>query len=67
MEYLLKFGSISKASVARRLLSGKGVRARLTKTNSDASGCGWGLTVKEKDLMEAARILREAGISYERA
>lgn len=65
MERILKFGSVSSASRARRILLDGGVKARLTKTDTSKEGCGWGLTVRDEDLLDAARILRGAGLSYE--
>jgi hypothetical protein len=65
MERILRIGSVSGASFAKRLLSEAGIRTRLIKADVGADGCVWGLRIKDKDLHEVVRHLRMAGISYD--
>ena len=65
MERILRIGSVSGASFAKRLLAEVGIRTRLVKTDTGEDGCYWGLRIKDKDLHEVARRLRMAGISYD--
>lgn len=65
MEKTLYFGSVSAASRGKRLLAAARIRSRLTKLESDAEGCAWGLKLKEDDLLAAAQILRAEGVRYE--
>ena len=65
LERTLKIGSVSGASFARRLLSDVGIRARVVKTDTGEDGCHWGIRLKDKDLHDALRYLRMAGVSYD--
>ncbi|MBE6656183.1 MAG: hypothetical protein E7609_04880 [Ruminococcaceae bacterium] len=65
MEQIFKLGSVSNAAKARRILTNKGIRGRLTKTEEKDEGCAWGIAVVGKDAQAAASALRAEGIRYE--
>ena len=65
MEQIFKIGSVSNAARARRVLSAKGIRGRMTKTDGTDEGCAWGLAVDGKEAQTAAAALRSEGIRYE--
>ena len=65
MEQIFKFGSVSNAAKAKRVLSAKGIRGRMTKTDGTDEGCAWGLAVSGKEAVTAANALRAEGIRYE--
>ena len=65
MEQLFKLGSVSSASKAKRVLTARGIRGRITKTGDKDEGCAWGIAVVGKDAEMASRILRAEGIRYE--
>lgn len=57
-------GGVTVAIKAKSILANNGVRAKLIKFSSMKKGCNYGLSIKDTDLYEAARILRSAGIEY---
>ena len=65
MEQILKIGSVSSATKAKRVLEDESIRGRLTKTGEGEEGCAWGVAVSGKDAERAVRLLRAAGIRYE--
>ena len=65
MEQILKLGSVSNASKAKRVLNDRSIKGRLTKTSDTAEGCAWGIAVAGRDAERAVRILRAEGIRYE--
>ena len=65
MEQIFKIGAVSGASRAKRVLAAGGVRGRLTKTEGSVAGCTWGVAVADTAAVEAARLLRAAGVKYE--
>lgn len=65
MEQVFKIGAVSGASRAKRILSEGGVKGRLTKTDGGMEGCAWGIAVADAAAVEAARLLRAAGVKYE--
>lgn len=65
MEQIFRLGSVSGASKAKRVLSERNVKGRLTKTSDKEEGCTWGVAVAGRDAEIAARILRAEGIRYE--
>ena len=65
MEQIFKIGAVSGASRAKRILSESGIKGRLTKTDGGVAGCAWGIAVADAAAVEAARLLRAAGIRYE--
>lgn len=65
MEQIFKLGSVSNAAKAKRVLSAKGIRGRMTKTDGADEGCAWGLAVSGKEAVMAANALRTEGIRYE--
>ena len=65
MEQIFRLGPVSSAARAKRILSDKGIRGRITKTNESKEGCVWGIAVIGKDAERAAIILRTEGVSYE--
>lgn len=65
MEQIFKIGAVSGASRAKRVLAAGGVRGRLTKTEGGVAGCTWGVAVADTAAVEAARLLRAAGVKYE--
>ena len=60
----ITLGGVTAATKAKSILSSNGVRAKLIKFSSLKKGCNYGLSIKEGDLYEAARILRSVGIEY---
>ena len=60
----ITLGGVTAATKAKSILSSNGVRAKLIKFSSLKKGCNYGLSIKEGDLYETARILRSAGIEY---
>ena len=65
MERLIKIGSVTEASRARRILLEQGIRTRLTKAETTAEGCGWGLRAEDSVLLQVTRALVRLGIAYE--
>jgi hypothetical protein len=65
VERLIKIGTVTEASRARRGLLDEGVHSRLTKAESAAEGCLWGLRVNDEHLHTAVKLLRRLGLSYE--
>ncbi len=65
MEQIFKLGSVSNAAKARRILTAKGIKGRLIKTEERKEGCAWGIAVVGKDAQAAASALRAEGIRYE--
>ena len=65
MERLIKIGSVSDASKARRILLNEGIRTRLTKTEMTKEGCVWGLKLDDALLRSAVQSLLRHGFSYE--
>ena len=65
MERLIKIGSVTAASRARRALLAESLHTRLTKAETTREGCIWGLRVKENELFTVTRALRRLGYSYE--
>ena len=65
MEQLIKIGSVTAASRARRALLEESLRTRLTKVEAKREGCVWGLKVKDEDLLAVTRGLRDLKIPYE--
>ncbi len=65
MEQIFKIGSVSSASKAKRVLTEKQIKGRLTKTSDTDEGCAWGVAVLGKDAERAVRVLRAEGIRYE--
>lgn len=65
MEKLIKIGTVTAASRARRALLEESVHTRLTKVETTREGCVWGLKVEETEALSAARALRRLGIGYE--
>ena len=65
MEQILKIGSVSSAAKAKRALSEKHIKGRLTKTSVTDEGCAWGIAVLGTEAERAVRILRAEGIRYE--
>ncbi len=65
MERLIKIGTVTDASRARRTLLSEGIHTRLTKAETSKEGCVWGLKVKDTDLLEAVKILKIVGLTYE--
>ena len=65
MERLIRIGSVSDASRARRLLLDEGLRTRLTKTEIGKDGCVWGLKAEVTHLSEITLLLMRHGIPYE--
>ena len=65
MEQIFKLGSVSNASKAKRVLSARGIKGRMTKTDGGKEGCTWGLAVDGKEAETAAGVLRAEGIRYE--
>lgn len=66
MNRIITIGSITNAQRARRALSAKGLRVRLTKSDGSVhgGGCTYGLELAESDLLTACSILRGIGIEY---
>ena len=65
MEQIFKLGSVSNAAKAKRILSVKGIKGRITKTDAKSEGCTWGVAVNGKEAEIAASVLRAEGIRYE--
>ena len=65
MEQILKIGSVSSATKAKRVLGDESIKGRLTKTADGEEGCAWGVAVAGKDAESAVRVLRAVGIRYE--
>ena len=65
MERLIKIGTVTDASRARRALLSEGIHTRLTKAESNGEGCVWGLKAEDTALPNAVRILKILGIPYE--
>ena len=65
MERLIKIGSVTEASRARRILLEEGIRTRLTKAETTAEGCVWGLKTEDSVLLQVTRALVRLGIAYE--
>lgn len=65
MERLIKIGTVTDASRARRALLSEGIHTRLTKAESTNEGCVWGLKIIDTALPSAVRILKILGISHE--
>ena len=65
MEGLIKIGSLTVASRARRSLLEYGIRTRLTRTETTKEGCLWGLRVARKDILAASTYLRRMGVVHE--
>ena len=65
MERLIKIGSVTLASRARRALLKESLPTRLTKAETRQDGCVWGLKVKNADLLSVTEALRRLGYSYE--
>ncbi len=65
MERLIKIGSVTLASRARRELLKESLSTRLTKAETRREGCVWGLKVKNADLLSVTEALRRLGYSYE--
>ena len=65
MERLIKIGSVTESSRARRALRSVSVQARLSKLETKKEGCVWGLRVDDTQLLSAANTLRTLGIPYE--
>ena len=58
--------SVTYASRARKLLSLSGIKARIVKIDPTYSdGCVHGVEIYEKDLLNAAMVLKSNGIGYE--
>ena len=58
-------GSVTKASKARRILSGGGIESDLIKSAKiDTGECAHGIRIKESDMYRAALILRKHDIEY---
>lgn len=60
----ITLGGVTAATKAKSILASGGVRARLVKFSSLKKGCNYGLSIKQAEFYEAARILRSAGIEY---
>lgn len=65
MERLIKIGSVTEASRARRILLEEGIRTRITKAETTDEGCVWGLKVEDSALLQVTRALIRLGIAYE--
>ena len=66
MNRIIMIGSITNAQKAKRALSAKGIRVRLTKTDATdrSGGCIYGIELGEGDLLTACGILRTIGLEY---
>ena len=60
----ITLGGVTAASKAKSILASNGVHAKLIKFTSLKKGCNYGLSIKESEFYEAARILRSVGIEY---
>lgn len=65
MERLIKIGSVTLASRARRELLKESLSTRLSKVETRREGCIWGLKVKRSDVLSVTEALRRLGYSYE--
>ena len=65
MDRLIKIGSVTLASRARRELLKESIPTRLTKAESTREGCVWGLRVKNENLLDVKAALSRLGYSYE--
>lgn len=61
---LITLGSVTSASRAKSLLSRHGIRAKLVKSDSLRDGCSYGVEIPDEKMLDAAAILRSAGIDY---
>ena len=63
---IITVGSITNAQKCRKMLSQKGIRAKLVKLDSsnEGHGCSNGLEIKTVDLYSAASVLRREGVEY---
>ena len=65
MNRIVLIGSMTNAQKAKRALSARGIRVRLTKTDTGGSGgCVYGLELNEADILTACAVLRANGIEY---
>jgi hypothetical protein len=59
------FGSITKASRAKRLLLASKIKASAVKSSDKSSGeCTHGIKIAKEDMYRAVMILRNSGIEY---
>ncbi len=65
VERMIRIGTVTEASRARRALLERGIRTRLTKAEATKDGCIWGLKVDAASLLMAVKTLGQCGISYE--
>lgn len=64
-DIIIILGSITKASKVKRMLSGSGIRADLTKSSTTDTGeCIHGIRIKEGDMYRTVMMLRNQGIEY---
>ena len=66
MNRIIMIGSLTNAQKAKRALSAKGIRVRLTKNDAAnrTSGCVYGIEFDESDLLTVCGILRTNGLEY---
>ena len=67
MEFVyITFRSVTPAQRAERLLRREGISCNLRRTPRwmEEKGCGYSLRMLCRDMMVAAALLREAGITY---
>jgi len=62
---VLKIGTVTQAIRARRLLSARGIAARLIKNTGGAEGCIYGLEIHPTLFPYAMQLLNENHIAYE--
>jgi hypothetical protein len=63
---VLNIGSATLTMKIRRILSREGIEYEIVKTSPEkgANGCSHGIEISSEDMYTAARLLRDAGISY---
>ena len=70
MKYcILTFRSVTPAQRAEEVLRRAGVECTVQRTQKwmEEKGCGYSLRMNCRDLMTAAMLLRQAGISFRKA
>lgn len=64
MDETITIGSLTYAQKAKRALLGKGIRARLIKTEEEDRGCIYALIVPSARHLDAIATIRALGIPY---
>lgn len=65
-KYLITFRSVTPAQRGQRVLRVNGIQTTLQRTPRwmEERGCGYSLRLPYADVERAARLLREAGLSF---